>query len=581
MSKEEFVKSYNLRRKDPLPKISGQSENAESNRKSKGETEKRKAHGKSENTVGMKKGSKDTDQNLSSGNIVSKSDSIKGDEIADKEENAGQNEINDDENGQEGQLEDIDTAPDSAYWTENDTDTLQERSESTALDDTEKDPNFDVEKEEQKNSEVTITADETNQDEEGDNAEVTPIIPKKRTKKSTQKTFVNKKPGPKKGKGNDEDEEDDFYYHCDKCSQKFTDWKKLQQHKLDCVKVPRKFTCSKCNRGFQQKTIMEQHFDFYHTKKPKKYVCNEHNKCYVYKKSYDEHLRRDHSDGNYRFMCDYCGKGFFHKSEFSIHRDSVHLKRKDYACNKCQRRASTSIGCLNAHLAICGKEAKEQCGICGKMYSTKETLFTHINDVHKEGVTRTCSFCDEKVYTSEGGYYKHMCVKHKISRNTIKLSDYMKAQGTEDKSSEEDENEEKDDADGDKKKNRNTSRKRKKEKDDESKNTEQRSKTENGRARTNVGSEDTDDMQPKRKRRKSHRVDDGKKSKDTEDDNKKNNSKDRKPKGNSTQTSEPVKSEVGKEPKGDSYPAKRTRSSGPMTWDCQFCEDKKYTDNLE
>ena len=280
-------------------------------------------------------------------------------------------------------------------------------------------------------------------------------------------------------------------------------------------------------------------------------------------------------------MCDYCGKGFFHKSQFSIHRDSVHLKRKDYACNKCQQRAFTSIGRLNAHLAICGKEAKEQCGICGKMYSKKETLFTHINDVHKEGVTRTCPFCDEKVYTSEGGYYKHMHVKHKISRNTIKLSDYMKAQGTEDKSSEEDENEEKDDSDGDKKKNRNTSRKKKNEKDDESENTEQGSKTENGRARTNVGSEDTDDMQPKCKRRKSHRVDDGKKSKDTEDDNKKNNSKDRKPKGNSTQTSEPVKSEVGKEPKGDSYPAKRTRSSGPVTWDCPFCEDKKYADNLE
>ena len=84
-------------------------------------------------------------------------------------------------------------------------------------------------------------------------------------------------------------------------------------------------------------------------------------------------------------------------------------------------------------------------------------------------------------------------------------------------------------------------------------------------------------MQPKRKRRKSERVDDGKKSKDTEDDKKRNNSKDRKPKGNSTEISEPVKSEVGKEPKGDSYPAKRTQSSGPVMWHCSFCEDKKYT----
>ena len=177
MSKEEFVKSYNLRRKDLIPKMSEKSENDESNRKSKGDNEKGKTLG-----------------------IASKSDSIKGDEIADKEENAGQNEFNDDDNGQEGQLQDIDTTPDSAYRTENDTDTLQERSESTALDDTEKDPDFDVEKEEQKNSEVTITADETNQDEEGDNAEVTPIVPKKRRKKKPQKTFVNKKRGAKKKK---------------------------------------------------------------------------------------------------------------------------------------------------------------------------------------------------------------------------------------------------------------------------------------------------------------------------------------------------------------------------------------------
>ena len=65
---------------------------------------------------------------------------------------------------------------------------------------------------------------------------------------------MNKQPASKyKGANDDDEEEDDFYYHCDKCSQKFDDWKELQKHKLDCVKVPRKFACSKCNRGFQQK----------------------------------------------------------------------------------------------------------------------------------------------------------------------------------------------------------------------------------------------------------------------------------------------------------------------------------------
>ena len=95
--------------------------------------------------------------------------------------------MNDDYNGEEGQSQDIDTAPDSAYRTENDTDTHNERSESTALDDTEKDPDFNVKKKQQKNSEVTITADETNQDVEEESAEVTPIVEKKSTKKNNPK----------------------------------------------------------------------------------------------------------------------------------------------------------------------------------------------------------------------------------------------------------------------------------------------------------------------------------------------------------------------------------------------------------
>ena len=76
-------------------------------------------------------------------------------------------------------------------------------------------------------------------------------------------------------------------------------------------------------------------------------------------------------------------------------------------------------------------------------------------------------------------------------------------------------------------------------------------------------------------------IDDANKSKDTEDDKKKNKSRDTKPKGNSREILEPVKSDLGKDTKGDLYPVKRTRSSGPVMWDCPFCEDNKYADNLE
>ena len=73
----------------------------------------------------------------------------------------------------------------------------------------------------------------------------------------------------------------------------------------------------------------------------------------------------------------------------------------------------------------------------------------------------------------------------------------------------------------------------------------------------------------------------GKKSKAIVDDENPKTKKDTAPKRKSSEISEGGKSDPARNNKGNSYPAKRTRSSGPVTWDCLFCEDKKYTDNLE
>ena len=40
------------------------------------------------------------------------------------------------------------------------------------------------------------------------------------------------------GKPDDEEYGGDFRYYCDKCNEKYTDWKELQKHKYDCVKIP-------------------------------------------------------------------------------------------------------------------------------------------------------------------------------------------------------------------------------------------------------------------------------------------------------------------------------------------------------
>ena len=595
LSKEEIVKTYNLRKKDkPMNKTTG-----------------------SEISV-LEKPSNDVNQPGGSENMDDNGNSVKPTGKPNEIEIVFDAVPVDNNNVEHSDLSgNIDSGQDSAYRTEKES---TEVTQSSMVDDTLDDPDFDAEKEPENSTDVTVTTEEKSKDE------MTGYLPyqgnkgktdnkKKGTKSDNKKgntkgnstsvegirsedtekdeTNDNSKPNSdtledgkkKKGEGksvksnqksentvgkkqrdpdDDDDEEDQFYYYCDKCSNKFNDWKELQKHKLDCVKVAKKFICTKCNRGFQQKTMMEQHFDFYHTNKPKCFVCNEHKKCYVFKKSYDEHLRRDHSKGKYRFVCDYCGRGFYHRGEFTIHWDSVHLNRRDYACNKCQQRAFTSVGRLNAHLEKCGKQPTHECGICGKMFHSKENLYTHIQDVHQTDHTRKCPFCNEKVYTSEGGYYKHLRVKHNISRQTVKLSEYMKAQseGATENNEEEPENTD---------------------------NSKPKPKSGRKRSKSSENMEDTPET-PSKKSKKSKGGNESEHNEKTEEKNNINKGKqqqteDPKPKkkgkGQDNGKGNDDQSATEKPTKAESYPAKRTKSSGPVTWDCPFCEDIKYTDNLQ
>ena len=594
LSKDELVKTYNLRKKDK-PKI---------------------VPIRSENSLLENKGNDATDD-TGSKNTETKDETVKNTESRNEVEIVidgipAQND-NIQDSDRSGNLE---SGQDSAYRTEQES---TEVTGSTVVDDTVEDPDFDAEKEPENSTDLTVTTEEKSEDQITGNiageeikgkSQANPKPPKKQTNKrknkadnssahgnSSEDTEIeennakteekskksqDKKKKKAKGKsGNstgqsentgvkthkdpddDDDEEDQFYYFCDKCSNKFNDWKELQKHKLDCVKIAKKFVCKKCNRGFQQKAMMEQHFDFYHTNKPKRYVCNEHKKCYVFKKSYDEHLRRAHSNGKFRFVCDYCGKGFFHKGEFTIHRDSVHLNRRDYACNKCQQRAFTSVGRLNAHLEKCGKQPTHECGICGKMYHSKENLYTHIQDVHQADHTRKCPLCEEKVYTSDGGYYKHLRVKHNISRQTVKLSEYMKAQSTR-KSEDEEEHSENDEE-------TQTKPKRRSNKSKKSENTEEEADQLANNPKTKSTVEDKPENTDKNKGKKKDKVDP--KSENTEKEASKKKGKGLKRKEDDRDEEKPKVPE--------SYPAKRTRSSGPVTWDCPFCEDVKYTDNLK
>ena len=51
---------------------------------------------------------------------------------------------------------------------------------------------------------------------------------------------------------------------------------------------------------------------------------------------------------------------------------------------------------------------------------------THITDSHRDDIKYNCPICNDKTFNSQGGYYKHLHVKHNLSHSGVKISDINK-----------------------------------------------------------------------------------------------------------------------------------------------------------
>ena len=255
-------------------------------------------------------------------------------------------------------------------------------------------------------------------------ATATPTLKRMRTHSSksndgdpSRKTSSqNKQPDVGSTKGN---EDDDDVFQCQICNKTFTDFVQIKQHKIVCTRIKEKYVCSKCNKGFDQKAHYQQHFDYRHTNKKPQFVCEPCQKTFELKKVWQEHNRHLHNTADYKYLCDTCSRGFFHLGEFKAHR-AKHTNIKPFTCGICKNASFAVISRLQKHLETCGKEGNVECKTCGKLFSDLKSLNMHIAEVHEETIY-TCEICEDRTYTSQGGYYRHMRSFHNIGRNGQKL----------------------------------------------------------------------------------------------------------------------------------------------------------------
>ena len=262
-----------------------------------------------------------------------------------------------------------------------------------------------------------------------ENSASTPTPTRMRTcsRKSTdgepnrQSSSQKKQPDTQNVKGN---EDDDDVFQCQICNKTFIDFVQIKQHKIVCTRIKKKYVCPKCNKGFDQKAHFQQHFDYQHTSKKLQFICKPCQKTFELKKVWQEHNRHLHNTDDYKYLCDTCSCGFFHLGEFKAHR-AKHTNIKPFTRGICKNASFAVISRLQKHLGTCGKEGNVECKTCGILLSDVKSLNTHIAEVHNDTIY-TCEICEDRTYTSQGGYYRHMRSMHNIGRNSQKLQDVLK-----------------------------------------------------------------------------------------------------------------------------------------------------------
>ncbi|XP_073520384.1 uncharacterized protein [Phyllobates terribilis] len=163
--------------------------------------------------------------------------------------------------------------------------------------------------------------------------------------------------------------------------------------------VDNRFSCSKCGRCFNRKSVLVIHQRTHTGEKP--FSCSECGKCFNRKTD----LVRHHiiHTGAKPFSCSECGKCFNQKSYFVIHQ-RTHTGEKPFSCSecgKCFNRKSELVRHQRSHTG----ERPFSCPECGKCFCNKSALVQH-QRTHIGEKLFSCSEC-EKCFNRKSELVRH------------------------------------------------------------------------------------------------------------------------------------------------------------------------------
>lgn len=179
---------------------------------------------------------------------------------------------------------------------------------------------------------------------------------------------------------------------CDICGQMFAKRSSLKNHKLWAHEYGTKFCCSHCKKCFPSESLLAAHVERVH-ENGKKHKCPFCDEMFTKMSELSDHKKRVHP---FPFKCDICGKVYRRKENLTYHTKSHFSdveQRKAYKCSvegcgKCfTKKNNLKTHVLNSH----GGDLPYTCDECGKKFLYQSWLTVHIRKHHTPAIQRSGS----------------------------------------------------------------------------------------------------------------------------------------------------------------------------------------------
>ncbi|XP_072936266.1 uncharacterized protein [Epargyreus clarus] len=168
---------------------------------------------------------------------------------------------------------------------------------------------------------------------------------------------------------------------CDQCEDKFFTKYDLAVHQVrHSDEMP--FQCDACGRKFKRLVLLKRHEKIIHSDLIQQ-VCEHCPATFLSTEQLEAHQQKHERDNNRPFACSLCDKKFLEKATLQRHKQLIHDRVLEHACEYCPQRFS-SVSKLSRHVRTHAGERPYPCKYCDKTFMKSHHYTRHLRLKHRE-----------------------------------------------------------------------------------------------------------------------------------------------------------------------------------------------------